>query len=46
MQKVPYMVIVGEKEVEEGSISVRKRDEGDIGSMKAADLIAKIAEEV
>ena len=45
MQKVPYMVIVGEKEVEEGSISVRKRDEGDIGSMKAADLIAKIAEE-
>lgn len=46
MEKVPYMVIVGEKEVEEGTISVRKRDEGDIGSMKAEELIAKIKEEV
>lgn len=34
MQKVPYMVIVGEKEVEENVVSVRKRDEGDIGSME------------
>ena len=46
MEKVPYMVIVGEKEEEEGTISVRKRDEGDIGSMKAEELIAKIKEEV
>ena len=42
MEKVPYMVIVGEKEVEEGTISVRKRDEGDIGGMKAEELIARI----
>ena len=46
MENVAYMVIVGEKEVEEGTISVRKRDEGDIGSMKAEELIAKIKEEV
>ena len=46
MEKVPYMVIVGEKEVEEGTISVRKRDEGDIGGMKAEELIARIKAEV
>ncbi|MCI9271560.1 MAG: threonine--tRNA ligase [Dorea sp.] len=46
MQRVPYMVIVGEKEVEEGTISVRKRDEGDIGAMKACELIEKIRGEV
>ena len=40
------MVIVGEKEVEEGTISVRKRDEGDIGGMKAEELIARIKAEV
>ena len=46
MEKVPYMVIVGEKEVEEGTISVRKRNEGDIGGMKAEELIARIKAEV
>ena len=46
MEKVPYMVIVGEKEVEEGTISVRKRDEGDIGGMKAEELITRIKAEV
>lgn len=46
MQRIPYMVIVGEKEVEENNISVRKRDEGDLGSMEVEALIAKIAEEV
>lgn len=33
MEKVPYMLILGEKEQQEGVVSVRKRDEGDIGSM-------------
>lgn len=33
MDRVPYIVVVGEKEQEEGSVSVRKRDEGDLGSM-------------
>ena len=46
MQKVPYMVIVGEKEVAEGTVSVRKRDKGDIGSMKTEELVAMIRDEV
>ncbi len=46
MQRVPYMVIVGEKEMEEGTISVRKRDEGDLGAMKLEELVGKIKEEV
>lgn len=45
MQKVPYMLIVGEKEVEEGSVSVRKRDQGDIGSMKVEELVKVILED-
>lgn len=46
MQRIPYMVIVGEKEAAEGTISVRKRDEGDLGAMKAEELIGEIKEEV
>lgn len=46
MSKVPYMVIVGEKEVEQKAVSVRKRDEGDIGAMTTEELIAKIKSEV
>ncbi len=33
LDKVPYMLIVGQKEMDAGEISVRKRDEGDLGSM-------------
>lgn len=44
MEKVPYMLIVGEKEVEENTVSVRKRDEGDIGSM-SVDAFAKLVVE-
>ena len=31
MQKVPYMFVIGDKEVESGSLAVRKRGEGDLG---------------
>ena len=41
MEKVPYMLIVGEKEMESGNVSVRRRDEGDIGSM-GVDEFAKL----
>lgn len=40
LQKIPYMLVVGEKELEEGTVSVRKRGEGDIGSMPVEDFIA------
>jgi len=45
LEKVPYMFIVGDKEQEEGKISVRSRKEGDLGVMEKADIYAKLVEE-
>ncbi|MFH1175750.1 MAG: threonine--tRNA ligase [bacterium] len=44
--KVPYMLIVGEKEVEGGSVSVRHRIEGDLGAIKTEEFIERILEEI
>ena len=33
MQKIPYMIVIGDKEIESGKLSVRSRDQGDLGSM-------------
>lgn len=46
LAKTPYMLIVGEKEAEKGSVSVRVRDEGDIGSMIIQDFIDRIVKEI
>ena len=46
LSKVPYMLILGEKEVEAHSVGVRARAEGDIGAMKLEEFINKILEEV
>ncbi len=46
VQKVPYSLIVGDKEVEQGTVNVRKRGEGDIGAMKAEDFIALLQKEI
>ncbi len=43
-QKVPYMVVLGDKEVEEGTISVRDRHEGDMGTWDTQKLLDIIAE--
>ena len=45
MEKVPYMLVVGEKEVENETVSVRHRDKGDIGSQKIEDFLKNILEE-
>lgn len=45
LQRVPYMVIVGEKEVESDMVSVRKRDQGEIGMMTAGELVEMLREE-
>ena len=45
LQKVPYLLIVGEKEVADGVVSVRRRKEGDKGSMKVADFLKMTAED-
>ena len=42
LEKVPYMLIIGDKEVEEGSVAIRARKEGDIGSMPKAEFTAKV----
>lgn len=44
-EKVPYKLIVGDKEVEEGTVSVRRRGEGDIGAMTKDAFIALCKEE-
>ncbi len=46
LQRVPYMLIVGEKEESQGEVSVRKPGEGDLGSMKIATFAGRIADEV
>ena len=46
LKRIPYMLIVGEKEAENDEISVRKQGEGDKGSMKIATFAAELAREV
>ena len=46
LQKVPYMLVIGDKEVEDGTVAVRRRGEGDIGAMKQEDFIAMLQEEI
>ena len=46
LQRTPYMIVVGDKEAAEGTISVRHRAYGDLGSMDIPAFIAKLKEEV
>ncbi|MGE4484196.1 MAG: threonine--tRNA ligase [Oscillospiraceae bacterium] len=46
MQKIPYMLVLGDKEAESGSVTVRTRAGGDQGSIELGDFIAKAADEV
>jgi threonyl-tRNA synthetase len=46
VKKVPYMLVVGEKEVESGTVSVRSRDKGELGAVPVADFIAKLQDEI
>jgi len=45
VKKIPFMLIVGEKEEKEGEVSVRRHGEGDVGSMKVTDFIAHFQKE-
>jgi len=45
LERVPYMVVVGGKEQESETVTVRGRDEGDIGNMSVKDFIKKILDE-
>ena len=46
LSKIPYMVVIGEKEAKKNTISLRKHKEGDLGSIKIDELIEKINLEV
>ena len=46
MKRIPYLLIVGEKEAANGEVSVRKQGEGDQGSKKIEDFAKILNEEV
>lgn len=46
VSKIPFMIIVGEKEENEGTVSVRKHGEGDLGTFTIEDFVSLIKEEV
>ena len=46
LEKIPYMLIVGDKEQETGTVSVRKRGHGDLGSMDKNDFLAMLLTQI
>lgn len=46
LHKIPYMLLVGDKEIEDGTVSVRKRGEGDLGASKVDDFAAAALDDV
>ncbi len=46
LQKIPYMLVIGDNEVESGKISVRCRARGDLGAMSVEDFCAQVKEEI
>ncbi|MGE4276346.1 MAG: threonine--tRNA ligase [Lawsonibacter sp.] len=46
LEKIPYMLVVGDKEAEEGTVSVRHRAEGDLGSMSRDDFASMLRQVV
>jgi len=46
LEKVPYMIIAGEKEMNEGTVSVRSRKNGDLGTMTLDEFISMLGEEI
>jgi threonyl-tRNA synthetase len=45
LQKIPYMVVLGDKELEEEKVAVRERKQGDIGQMTLAEFKEMITEQ-
>lgn len=46
LEKVPYMLIIGDKEIESGTVSVRSRKDGDVGSMEISSFIESAKKEI
>ena len=45
-QRIPYLLVIGAKELESDSISVRSRDEGELGVMSVSDFLTRIEKEI
>lgn len=46
MEKVPYMLVIGDKEMENNAVAVRSRKEGDLGAMSSDDFMSKLLDEI
>ncbi len=46
LEKVPYMLVIGDKDIENNTVSVRSRKDGDIGAMSIEDFISRICDEI
>ena len=46
LDKIPYMLVMGDKEVEENTLAVRSRNDGELGSMKIDDLTERLLNEI
>jgi len=46
LKKIPYMLVIGDREVESGQVAVRSRKEGDLGALAVEDFIARALEEI
>ena len=45
LEKIPYMIVIGDKDTENGTVSVRSRKNGDMGAMPIDEFVAMIAKE-
>jgi threonyl-tRNA synthetase len=45
LRKIPYMLVVGEREAEEGAVAVRRHGEGDQGSVPVGDFVERLRDE-
>ena len=46
LRKIPYMLVIGDREAESGEVGVRRHGEGDLGSAPVADFAARCAQQV
>ena len=46
MEKVPYMLVIGDKEVEERKVTIENRDKGNQGTLEIDELIVKLKNEI
>ena len=46
LMKVPYMFVIGEKEVNEGLVSIRKQGKGDVGTLPVSEIVRNLCTEI